>query len=208
MQDPLSSWFVSVLIVLATVVPTLIAVYFAYRLYRARPATIQRLSRNDGLTDLPNRSAVEDAAERAIDECRGKGGEFAVIVLNVDRLKTINNSLGHHAGDELLRELSRRMRRVLKRNDVLVRLAGDEFTVLAHNLRGTRDAEAILNRLSGTAHEPVMIGEHEVHASLSMGISVFPVDGSTFPVLLRHAEVAMRVAKTSSRGSYRFYSHD
>ena len=208
MQDPLSSWLLSLLIALATLIPTLIAVYFAWRLYRARPSTTQRLSRHDGLTDLPNRSAVEDAAERAIDECRAKGGEFAVIVLNVDRLKTINNSLGHHAGDELLRELSRRMRRVLKRNDVLVRLAGDEFTVLAHNLRGTRDAESILNRLSGTAREPVMIREQEVHASLSAGISVFPVDGSTFPVLLRHAEVAMRVAKASSRGSYRFYSHD
>jgi diguanylate cyclase (GGDEF)-like protein len=128
--------------------------------------------------------------------------------LNVDRLKTINDSLGHQAGDELLREASQRLRRVLKRKDVLVRLAGDEFTVLAHDLHGTRDAEAIVGRLAGTARDPISIGDREVRATMSIGISVFPVDGSTFPVLLRHAEIAMRVAKASSRGSYRFYSHE
>ena len=193
----------------AVLIPSLVAAYFAYRLYATRSGPSGNPApRHDGLTDLPNRSAVEHAAERAIEECRQKGGEFAVIVVNIDRLKTINDSLGHQAGDELLREVSRRLRRVLKRNDVLVRLAGDEFTVLAHDLRGTRDAEAIVSRLAATVRDVITIGESDVHATLSMGISVFPVDGSTFPILLRHADVAMRVAKSASRGSYRFYSHD
>jgi diguanylate cyclase (GGDEF)-like protein len=208
MQDHLPAWLLSLTILAAILVPSLLAAYFAWCLYRRRGTAPAHSARHDGLTELPNRSAVEDAADAAIDDCRHNGGEFAVMVLNVDRLKTINDSLGHQAGDELLREISKRLRRVLKRNDVLVRLAGDEFTVLAHDLRGSRDAEAIVNRLGAAVREPVYIGDHELHATLSIGISVFPVDGGSFSMLLRRAEIAMRVAKSASRGSYRFYAHD
>jgi diguanylate cyclase (GGDEF)-like protein len=163
-------------------------------------------SRHDVLTNLPNRLALAEIAEDAIADARRDGGTFALMVMNVDRLKTINDSLGHEAGDELLRELSQRLRAVLRRSDTLAHLAGDEFAVLACDIDDTQDVERIVQKITDSLREPFVTRKLECHASLSIGVSLFPNDGATFETLLRRADVAMRSAKEGALGGYRFYS--
>ena len=127
-------------------------------------------------------------------------------MLDVDRLKSINDSLGHHVGDELLRELSLRLNQVLRHNDTLARLAGDEFTILATDLRSARDAEAIAEKVIEALQQKFTAGSVEIHPSVSIGISTYPLDGETFEVLLRRASAAMHHTKDSARGGYRFYA--
>jgi diguanylate cyclase (GGDEF)-like protein len=162
--------------------------------------------RFDALTGLPNRMALAAEGELAIAEAQRRSTQLALLVLNVDRLKPINDSLGHHVGDELLLDLSRRLRNVLRRNDTLARLGGDEFTILATDLRSARDAETIAMKILDALHEPFHAGTMNVHPSISIGISMFPLDGDTFIKLLSRANSAMRFVKASARGTFRFYA--
>jgi diguanylate cyclase (GGDEF)-like protein len=171
-------------------------------------ASARYAARHDLLTNLPNRMALAEATEAAIAKAKRDGSMFALMVMNVDRLKTINDSLGHEAGDELLCELSQRLRAVLRRNDMLARLGGDEFAVLACDLDDVRAAETIVGKMADALREPFLAHKLELHASMSTGISLFPHDGTTFEMLLRRADVAMRVAKDTVIGSYRFYTSE
>jgi diguanylate cyclase (GGDEF)-like protein len=196
-------------------VTTLTIVYDAYLARHLRDRDFAReqanvnarqAARHDVLTNLPNRLGIADVAETAIEEAHREGNQFALMVMNVDRLKTINDSLGHEAGDELLRELAQRLRAVLRRGDTLARLAGDEFTVLVQDLDGPQDAETIVAKIQESLQQPFFAHTLELHASLSVGISMFPNDGESFETLLRRADVAMRAAKEAAVGSYRFYT--
>ena len=169
-------------------------------------ANARHAARHDVLTNLPNRVALAEAAESAMAEAARSGRAFALMVMDVDRLKTINDSLGHEAGDELLRELSQRLRAVLRRSDTLARLAGDEFAILACDLDEAQDAERIVAKITDLLRDPFVTRKLECHASLSVGISLFPNDGTSFETLLRRADVAMRTAKEASVGSHRFYA--
>ncbi len=165
-------------------------------------------SRSDALTGLPNRVALVGAAEEAIVSAQKRNGQFAVLMLDVDRLKAINDSLGHQAGDEMLMEISRRLRKLLRHNDMLARLAGDEFTILATELRSARDAESIADKVLEALREKVTVDGVDVHPSVSIGISTFPLDGESFETLLRRAKAAMRYTKDAARGGYRFYASE
>jgi len=165
-------------------------------------------SRSDALTGLPNRVALVDTAEAAIAKAQKKNGQLALLVLDVDRLKAINDSLGHQAGDEMLLELSRRLRGVLRHNDTLARLAGDEFTILVTELRSARDAEAVAEKVLDSLRQKFIVDGVEVHPSVSIGISTFPLDGEDFEILLRRAKAAMRYTKDAARGGYRFYASE
>jgi diguanylate cyclase (GGDEF)-like protein len=171
-------------------------------------STTDGLQQVDTLTGLPNRIALSAAAHAALEQAREQSSQAALLVLNVDRLQPINDSLGHHVGDEFLLDISRRLRNVLRRNDTLARLAGDEFTVLATDLRTARDAETIAIKIIEALQRPFQAGTVTVHPSLSIGIAMFPLDGDTFVKLLGRANSAMRHAKTTARGSYRFYAAD
>jgi len=162
--------------------------------------------RFDTLTGLPDRATLASIADTAIIDAQRRATQAAVLVLNVDRLKPINDSLGHHVGDELLVELSRRLRGVLRRNDTLARLAGDEFTILATDLRTARDAETIATKVLDALGRPFQADSVSVHPSISIGISMYPLDGETFPKLLSRANAAMRYTKAAARGTFRFYS--
>ena len=163
---------------------------------------------HDALTGLPTRIAIVATAEQAIAEARSTGAPFAVTVLNVSRFKSINDSLGHEVGDELLRLLSQRLRNVLARGDVLGRLAGDEFIVVARVGTGAIPAEVTVETIFAALREPFSIEGHDIEVALSAGISMFPAHGATFDVLLRRAETAMRAARSISRGTFRFYCEE
>lgn len=171
-------------------------------------ARARHASRHDSLTSLPNRLALVEAAEAALLQASEKDTQLAVMVLNVDRLKSINDSLGHQVGDELLLELARRLRSVLRRKDVLARLAGDEFTILATELASPRDAETIVAKVIESLQLPFFASSVDLHPSVSIGISTYPLDGETFDILLRRANAAMRYTKDSARGSFRFYTNE
>lgn len=205
MQGTLQYWLAYLPIIAILVAPTAIATWFAIQLHRER--VLRQRDGADSLTGLPTRCAAASVAEQAIVDAQHSGKEFAVIVLNVDRLKPINNSLGHQAGDELLLKLSERLRAVLGNGNVLARLAGDEFTIITRVLRGAREAEALVEQIVTAVREPFVIASFDIHTSLTMGVSMYPLDGDSFDLLLRRAEMALRCAKVASRGgSYRFYA--
>lgn len=163
---------------------------------------------HDPLTGLPQRPDAEPTAEELINQAADSGQLVAVIVFNVDRFKAVNGSLGHRAGDELLRALTQRLRRALRRHDLLARLAGDEFTIIAPRLNGPTDAEAVVRKVRQATRAPFAIASLDLQISLSLGVSLYPLDGDSFEFLLRRAELALRNAKTIGSGSYRFYARD
>jgi diguanylate cyclase (GGDEF)-like protein len=189
-----------------------IAAWLALRLRRlqARQALFAQgpQNRHDALTGLPTRVAIVATAEQAIAEARSTSAPFAVTVLNVSRFKSINDSLGHEIGDELLRLLAQRLGALLARGDVLGRLAGDEFVVLARVGTGTIPAEVTVETIFAALREPFAIEGHDIEVALSAGISMFPADGASFDLLLRRAETAMRAARSISRGTFRFYCEE
>ena len=204
MQGTLQHWLAYLPIVAVLVGPAIIATWFAYQLHRERK--LRRQDGSDSLTGLPSRRAAAVVAAEAMEDARHSGNEFAVIVLNVDRLKPVNDSLGHQAGDEVLLSLTQRLRPALGSNHVLARLAGDEFIIIARGMRGPRDAEAVVLKVLELGRQPVTIEGTEIHTSVTLGVSMYPVDGDSFDLLLRRAETALRCAKEASRGSYRFYA--
>ena len=188
------------------------AVWFGMRLRRLQAMhsspTPGSQQRHDVLTGLPTRVAIVSSAEHTIAEAQHANVPFAVTVLNVSRFKSINDSLGHEVGDELLRRLSQRLRAVLANGDILGRLAGDEFIVLGRVGTGTIPAEVTVETIFAALREPFSIEGHDIEIAVSAGISMFPANGTTFDVLLRRAETAMRAARNIARGSFRFYSEE
>ncbi|HEY0939192.1 MAG TPA: EAL domain-containing protein [Steroidobacter sp.] len=204
MQGTLQYWLAYLPVVAIVAAPTLIAAWFAFQLHRER--ALRRRDGADYLTALPTRRAAATVAAQAIIDAQRAGREVAVIVLNVDRLKSINDSLGHQAGDELLLALSERLRRVIGNDNVLARLAGDEFTIIGRGLRGPSEAETLVDRIVAAVRHPFEIASFDIHTSLTMGVSMYPLDGDSFELLLRRAEMALRCAKAERRGGYRFYA--
>ena len=184
------------------------ALWFAVRLRRLQALPSSGTPHRDILTGLPTRVAIVAAAEHAIAEAQQSNAPFAFTVLNVSRFKAINDSLGHEVGDELLRRLSQRLRAVLANGDTLGRLAGDEFIVLGRVGTGPIPAEVTVETIFAALREPFSIEGHDIEVAVSAGISMFPAHGTSFDVLLRRAETAMRAARSIARGSFRFYSEE
>ncbi|MBB6092802.1 diguanylate cyclase (GGDEF)-like protein [Povalibacter uvarum] len=210
-----NKWFAIALAVFAfgvMAIAILTAVYDAWLHQQQRDSDAamdhQRLrsSLSDALTGLPNRVALVSAAEDAMVRADRNGTQIALLVLDVDRLKAINDSLGHQAGDEMLLELSRRLRSVLRHNDILARLAGDEFTIVATDMRSAHAVETVVEKVLAALEQKFVVSGVEVHPSVSIGISTYPLDGNSFELLLRRANAAMRYTKDSARGGYRFYA--
>ncbi len=152
---------------------------------------------HDALTGLPNRTLLFDRVDRAISEADRHGTQVGVLLLDLDRFKEVNDTLGHHNGDRLLVEVASRLRGVLRSADTLVRLGGDEFAVLVPDVDGDADVGALARRLVEVLKRPVDIDGLSVAVGVSVGIALHPEDGTTPQVLLQRADVAMYVAKTS-----------
>jgi diguanylate cyclase (GGDEF)-like protein/PAS domain S-box-containing protein len=161
---------------------------------------LAQMASHDELTGLPNRSALNEATEKAIETARRTGDSFAMLVLDLDGFKHVNDTLGHSAGDQLLREVSSRMAAVVRSPDMIARRSGDEFVVLLMQADSVA-AQTVARRLLATFDAPVMLGcGQEVFASVSIGGAVYPVHGTSSIALFRNADSAMYDAKRAGRG--------
>ena len=152
---------------------------------------------HDGLTDLPNRTLFHDRAEQAIHEAFRNGTGFAVMLIDLDRFKEVNDTLGHLSGDQMLVEVGTRLRDTLRRVDTVARLGGDEFAVLAPGLDDPVRARLLAEVLRDAIGRPVVLGGLELEMEASVGIAFYPADGTDVETLVRRADVAMYVSKNA-----------
>ena len=159
---------------------------------------------HDGLTGLPNRTLFRDRIEQAIAIADRESAQVAVAMMDLDRFKDVNDSLGHHAGDALLIEIGKRLRGILRSSDTVARLGGDEFGVLISKPRTERDVVIVIEKIRAALEKPVTIDGLALPAEGSIGIAMFPQHGDDVDTLLRHADVAMYGAK-EEKGGFAFY---
>jgi diguanylate cyclase len=177
----------------------------ALRLEQAN-AKLQHQATHDALTGLPNRLLFIDRLGREIAHVERDGHVFAVLVVDLDRFKVINDTLGHGPGDQLLIEIARRLSSAIRSADTVARTGGDEFLLLLTDIREAPDAAVIAAKIISELDKSVSIGGTEVHTSASIGISVYPADGSDSDTLVAHADEAMYFAKQAGRNSFQFFS--
>lgn len=173
-----------------------------------RKAAEQRLSflaQHDALTSLPNRTLLEDRLLHAIQRTRRNGKKLALIFLDLDDFKNINDSLGHQAGDQLLQIVAQRLSACIRAEDTVARLGGDEFVVLLEEVGIKDDVTRVVTKLLEALSQTVMLEGREVSVRSSMGISLFPGDGEEADDLIRHADFAMYQAKMRGNAGYCFY---
>jgi diguanylate cyclase (GGDEF)-like protein/PAS domain S-box-containing protein len=169
---------------------------------------LEKIAFHDALTGLPNRSLFKDRLHVALAGAERQKSMLAVMYLDLDRFKYVNDTLGHAAGDRLLIEISLRIGRCLRSPDTLARMGGDEFTILLPNLRCEADAVQIAERIIEVAGEVVRMDEESVYVGASIGISFFPADGHDAEALQQNADLAMYEAKEAGRGQYCVFSRD
>jgi diguanylate cyclase (GGDEF)-like protein len=169
-------------------------------------AQLEHAATHDALTGLPNRVLLADRLAQATAQSERYSRGFAVMVVDLDRFKSINDSLGHIAGDDLLKEMAKRLSQQLRKADTLARLGGDEFVLVLNEISGPRDAETVASKVLAAMAQPVTLSGLEVQISASIGISVFPEDGVDAETLLQHADAAMYHAKKNGRNAFQFFA--
>ena len=180
--------------------------YSAIRLDITAQKEAQFLASYDFLTSLPNRANFEEIASHALNIAKRDKTIMAILFIDFDKFKNINDTLGHLVGDEMLKIVSSRMKSVLREVDTLARIGGDEFVVLLESLQSIENISHITNKLLTSVREPMDIENNNIHTSASIGISVYPNDGVTISELMKNADSAMYFAKDSGRDNYRFYT--
>lgn len=161
---------------------------------------------HDGLTGLPNRILLNDRLNKALSHARREQSRMALLFLDLDRFKIINDSLGHAVGDQLLRVISRRLKNCVRDEDTVARLGGDEFMVLLPSISGSSDAGRIGNKIIDSLVRAVSCNGHELHITTSIGVSIYPFDGADAETLLKHADISMYRAKELGRNKLVYYT--
>lgn len=169
---------------------------------------IRFLAHYDGLTSLPNRFLFREYFDQALRNARRHRNRFAVFFVDFDRFKEINDSFGHAAGDQVLREIAARLRAALRDTDMIARMGGDEFCVLIEDLEGDRHAAHIAQKLLDAASRPLTINQQEYRLSVSIGIAIYPEDGTDRNTLLKNADSAMYSAKELGKNRFQHYSDE
>jgi diguanylate cyclase (GGDEF)-like protein len=169
---------------------------------------IRHLATHDVLTGLPNRAGLHEHLEQALDAARRNRRRLGLVFLDMDKLKTINDTLGHEEGDRALVRFARHLQQVVRSGDLVARLGGDEFVVVLGDIGARADINATLQRTLFTPAQPDAPPGAGASASCSIGISIFPDDGQDARTLIRNADLAMYRAKQRGGGSYEFFSPD
>ena len=166
---------------------------------------IQFLAYHDPLTELPNRLLLQDRFEQAVAQAQRNGSRVALLYLDLDSFKSINDTLGHQLGDTLLKEVAQRLKHCVRETDTISRQGGDEFLVLLRDLPDTDVAAAIMIKIAEKLQTPFLPGVHDILTSASIGAAIFPEDGRDFENMLKKADMAMYRAKEAGRNTYRFF---
>jgi diguanylate cyclase (GGDEF)-like protein/PAS domain S-box-containing protein len=173
---------------------------------RQAEARVHHMAYHDSLTGLPNRALLSERLDRAMLAARRDGRKLAVMFIDLDRFKTINDSLGHLTGDHLLKEVANRLCRVVRAVDTVARLGGDEFVVLVPGVRAAEECARVGEKIIQAMAEPVPFEDRSLHISPSIGICLYPDDGEDVETLMRKADAAMYHAKASGRNNYQFFA--
>ena len=173
---------------------------------RENEQRLRKLANFDSLTGLPNRTVFNDRLEHALHKAQRNSGTLAVFFLDLDHFKTINDSLGHKAGDLLLCEVANRLKSCVREGDTVARLGGDEFTVILEDVRSAKYVGKVAEKILATVSQTYLLDSTEVNISPSIGISLYPSDGRDVDLLLRNADAAMYHAKKHGRNNFQFYS--
>ena len=170
---------------------------------------MSRMATEDGVTGLPNRHWLMTYLPRALAAAQVSAAMVAVLFIDLDDFKNVNDSLGHSAGDQLLREVAVRLRATVRASDKVVRIGGDEFTVVLESIHNEENLAGIAQSINRVLHEPFELAggkaTHRSRISASIGISLFPRDGEDVETLIKNADIAMYAAKTGAKGQFRFY---
>ncbi|MFV0664304.1 EAL domain-containing protein [Denitromonas sp.] len=169
-------------------------------------ARLEHLAHHDPLTGLPNRLLLLDRLAHSIEHARRHQHSLAVCFIDLDNFKHVNDSLGHHVGDELLKAIATELRHHIRSEDTLSRIGGDEFVLLVDTVTAPADIEQIVHKLLAVLREPRRLEGHQLYLSGSIGISLFPQDGDTPGALIQHADSAMYDAKQLGKNRYRYYT--
>ena len=169
---------------------------------------LHHLAHHDPLTKLPNRLLFHDRLSHALELARREGRQIAVLFVDLDRFKIVNDTLGHPIGDKLLQEVALRINGRLREQDTLARLGGDEFILLVEHLGDAQEASMVAQKLVDAFVQPFTVEVHELYLSCSVGISVFPMDGENATILVRNADMAMYRAKEQGRNNFQFYTQE
>ena len=168
-------------------------------------ARIHHLAHHDSLTGLPNRTLFHERLKAALAQAKRGGHRVALMFLDLDKFKDINDTLGHHVGDLLLKAVSKRLLRCVRETDTVARLGGDEFAVLLTNLGDPEGAGSVADTIIASIADPFGLDEHEVTTSTSIGITIYPDDAADADPLLKNADLAMFRSKAEGRNTYHFY---
>jgi diguanylate cyclase (GGDEF)-like protein/PAS domain S-box-containing protein len=172
---------------------------------RQAEARVHHMAYHDSLTGLPNRALLSDRLDRAMLAAQRTERKLAVMFIDLDRFKMINDSLGHMTGDQLLKEVASRLCRAVRASDTVARLGGDEFVVLVPGIRGNEEASQVAEKIIEALAESFPLEGRNLHITPSIGISVYPDDGADVETLMRNADGAMYHAKASGRNNYQFF---
>ena len=171
----------------------------------AQKAALEAVALHDPLTGLPNRMLFAELTQAAVAQARRENGRLALLFLDLDRFKGVNDALGHAAGDELLIALALRLKATVRESDVVCRHSGDEFTLLLRDAHSWDEVAATADRLLKAIEEPLALRGHDFGVSASIGIALFPDDAADHDELVRHADAAMYAAKRMGRARYSFF---
>jgi diguanylate cyclase (GGDEF)-like protein/PAS domain S-box-containing protein len=168
---------------------------------------LDRMAHHDQLTGLPNRHYLSTFLPEAIAEAQAASTMLGVVFLDLDRFKHINDTRGHETGDRLLQEVARRLRTCVRDSDVVIRMGGDEFVVVFRNVKSYDEVTLGANRIIGSLNKPIVIDQHPLQTTGSVGVSLFPRDGADMGELLKHSDTAMYQAKDRGRNNVQMFSH-
>jgi len=174
---------------------------------KRRDEYTRHIAHHDAVTGLPNRVLLQDRLQMAMKRSRRDGSHIGVLMIDLDHFKRINDSLGHHIGDVMLSKIAERLGGCVRSGDTVARMGGDEFVVMLPEVTEPDSIKRIAASIVERVSAPIMAGNHELHVTPSVGVSVFPTDGQDVHTLLRHADMAMYQAKASGRRCFRVFSN-
>ena len=176
----------------------------ALEVERANLKRAEKLALHDALTGLPNRILFSQLVDQSLQRARRNKHRMAIIFLDLDHFKDINDTLGHDAGDELLKQAAKRLTACFRKSDAIARFGGDEFVALMPEIKTAQDAGLVAQKIVDTIAEPFLLSSQACRVTASVGIAIFPEDGEDEETLSKKADSAMYISKREGRNTYRF----